>query len=259
MVRIAIVLNEELWAQEAIESGMMGKKPYETICRVAKYYFHQNYSRKEVRKLLDSFVLKCNPSASLPKWSDTLDYAVSAASKRKLLIADNITITKPEIEKIKALPGAQMQRLAFTLLCLAKYWMLANPNGDWWVNNDDSEVMKLANINTSIKRQCLLYHDLKDKNMIQFSKKIDNTNVRVLFSEKGETALAVSDFRNLGNQYQLYLGDPKFIVCESCGIVVRSKNRSAAGIVTAGRRQKYCDQCAGRHNIYTDGLFSNAG
>ena len=252
MITIAIVLNEELWAERAIESGDMGKKPYETICRVAKYYFHQNHSKKEVRGLLDSFLLKCNPSVSLTKWSDTLDYAVSVAAKRKLLVADSITITEPEIERIRGLSGAQLQRLAFTLLCLAKYWKLANPNSDWWVNNDDSEVMKLANINTSIKRQCLLYHDLKNQNMIQFSKKIDNTNVRVLFSQSGKAALEITDFRNLGNQYQLYLGDPKFIKCESCGLVIRSKNTSPDGIVMVGRKQKYCDQCAGKRILYTD-------
>lgn len=258
MIAIAIILNEEIWAKEAIENGVLGKKPYETICTVAKYYFHQNHTKKEVRGLLDSFLLKCNPSASLPKWSNTLDYAVSAASKRKLLIADSITITEPEIERIKSLSGAQLQRLAFTLLCLAKYWMLANPNGDWWVNNDDREIMQLANINTSIKRQCLLYHDLRDQDMIGFSRKVDNTNVRVLFSRKGATALEIRDFRNLGNQYQLYLGDPKFIRCVNCGLVVRSKNMSPDGITMAGRKQKYCDQCAGKRIIYTGNLSCNA-
>lgn len=234
---MTIVLNEHEWANEMIKSHSLGDKPYETFCRVAKYYLDKDYSKKEVRRLLDTFLIQCEPTASLPKWSDVLDYAVARASKYEAVMIDSIEITKPEMELIDRLESTQIRRLAFTLLCLSKYWNVVNPNGDNWVNSKDCEIMRMANINTSIKRQSLMYHQLKELGMIQFSKKVDNTNVKVTFAKPGETILKITDFRNLGYQYLKLHGEPYF-ECQNCGLTVKKKNKGA------GRPQKYCDSCA---------------
>ena len=237
-----IVLNENDWAAEMIQSRSLGKKPYETLCRVAKYYADkQGHSRKEVRKMMDDFLVMCDPSASIPKWSNTIDYAVSRAFKYKAIEIDKIDITIPEMKKIESLDGRQVQRLAFTLLCLSKYWDCVNPLGDHWVNSKDSDIMRMANVNTSIKRQSLLYHNLKEVGMIQFSKKVDNTNVRVLFQEDGDIAMSITDLRNLGYQYLMYHGEP-FFKCENCGITTKRKN-------SFGRMPKYCPECANKIRI----------
>lgn len=233
---MSIVLNEHEWAQEKIASRSLGTKPFETLSRVAKYYIDKNYSKKETRDILDTFLLQCDPTVSLPKWSETLDYAVLRALKCNAVKIDGVEITKPEIERIDSLEGIQVRRLAFTLLCLAKYWDIANPQGDHWVNSKDSDIMRMANINTSIKRQSLMYHTLNEAGMIQFSKKVDNTNVRVRFITQGDVALTITDFRNLGYQYLRYHGEP-YLECQNCGITVKSKN-------TIGRKQKYCKECA---------------
>lgn len=233
---MTIVLNEHEWARDMIESRSLGAKPFETLSRVAKYYIDKDYSKKEVRGMLDTFLLQCEPTASLPKWSETLDYAVARALKYDAIKIDGIEITKPEMERIDALEGKQIRRLAFTLLCLAKYWDVVNPQGDHWVNSKDSEIMRMANINTSIKRQSLMYFNLNEAGMVQFSKKVDNTNVRVCFITPGETAMVVTDFRNLGYQYLKYHGEPYF-ECQNCGITVKSESAT-------GRKQKYCKECA---------------
>ncbi len=237
-----IVLNENDWAAEMIQSQSLGRKPYETLCRVAKYYADRmGYSRKEVRRMMDTFLIQCDPNASIPKWSNTIDYAVSKAFKYKAIEIDKIDISDREMEKIMSLDGRQLQRLAFTLLCLSKYWDYVNPNGGHWVNSKDSDIMRMANINTSIKRQSLLYHTLKELGLIQFSKKVDNTNVRVLFQEDGDAVVSITDMRNLGYQYLMYRGEPYF-TCENCGITTKRKNLS-------GRAPKYCPECANRIKI----------
>lgn len=234
-----IVLNENDWAAEMIQARSLGKKPYETLCRVAKYYADKMCrSKREVRKMMDEFLLSCDPTASLPKWSDTIDHAVTRAFKYDAIEMDKIDITVPEIEIIKSLSGRQLQRLAITLLCLSKYWDYVNPHGDHWVNTKDSEIMRMANINTSIKRQCGLYHQLNELGLIQFSKKVNNTNVRVLFQTDGDVALSITDMRNIGNQYLMYNGEP-YYTCENCGITVKRKNNS-------GRHPKYCPECANK-------------
>lgn len=242
---MTIVLNEHEWAKEMIASRSLGKKPFETLSRVAKYYIDKNYPKKEVRKMLDTFLIQCEPNASLPKWSDTIDYALERALKYKAIKIDYIEISKQEMKAIDSLGGKQLRRLAFTLLCLAKYWDIINPQGDHWVNNKDCDIMRIANINTSIKRQSLMYHTLNAAGMIQFSKKVDNTNVRVCFIEDGEVAMRISDFRNLGYQYLKYHGEPYF-ECQNCGITTRYDKPDNKNSLS---KQKYCRSCAAEINI----------
>jgi len=234
---MSIVLNEHEWAEDMIRSRSLGKKPSETLCRVARYYIDKDYSKKDVRKILDAFLLQCDPVASLPKWSNTLDYVLARALKYEAIQIDKIDITDSELEVIDGLEGVQTRRLAFTLLCLAKYWNKVNNNNKYWVNNKDCEIMKLANINTSIKRQSLMYHTLNELGLIEFSRKVDNTNVRVCFVKEGNVELSITDFRNLGYQYLRYRGEPYF-ECQNCGIVTKRDNQ------VRGKRQKYCHDCA---------------
>lgn len=134
----------------------------------------------------------------------------------------------------------QIKRLAFVLLCLSKYWNIVNNQNDYWVNSKDNEIMSFANINTSIRRQCAMYAALKDAGLIQFSKKVDNTNVKVCFAEDGESAMEITDLRNLGYQYLKYHGEPYF-ECTNCGIVTRYKNPANKKSIW---KQKYCESCA---------------
>ena len=239
---MTIVLNEHEWAEEMITNRTLGKKPFETLCRVARYYLDSGLSKRDVRKMLDTFLIQCDPTASLPKWSESLDKALSMACKYPAVAIDSIDISKAEIKTIDAISGKQQRRLAFTLLCLAKYWNAVNPKCDSWVNNKDSDIMRLANINTSIKRQSLMYANLADAGLISFSRKVDNTNVRVCFIEGGETAIKITDFRNLGYQYMMYHGEPYF-VCKNCGITTRYSDP------VKGRKKKYCRECAAQIEI----------
>lgn len=242
---MTIVLNENEWAQEMIASHSLGKKPYETLCRVARFYLDEGYKRGDVRKMLESFLMRCDQNASAALWMDSLDRAVASAVKRRSVAIDYIPVTEPEMARIRGESGAQAQRLAFTLLCLAKYYLALMPDANGWVWLDDRDIMKMANIKTSVRRQSALYRQLRDDGLIQFSKKVDNTNVCVLFMEPGEEAMRISDMRSLGNQYMLRIGKPRYYICENCGEVSFSgQNAGKSAADRRGRSKKYCAECA---------------
>lgn len=232
-----IVLNEYEWAENMINSHELGKKPIETLGRVAKYYYANKYSKKDVRQLLDKFLTQCDPSISLVHWSDTLDWVAKGVDKYPLICIDGVSVSHGELEKIETLGGKQLKRLAFTLLCTAKYWDAVSESNNHWVNSTDREIMQMANINTSIRRQSLMFGELKNGGFIRFSKKIDNLNVQVTFMEEGDEAVYIRDFRNIGYQYLRYCGEPYF-ECANCGITTKIQEPSR------GRRQKYCPSCA---------------
>ena len=234
---MSIVLNEYEWAERMVNNHDLGKKPIETLNRVAKYYYENQYSKKDIRKLLDTFMTQCDPSVSLVRWSDTLDRVAKSVGKFPLIRLDGVSVSKNELAKIEMLKGKQLRRLAFTILCTAKYWNAVSESNNNWVNSSDKEIMQMANINTSVKRQSAMFGELREAGFIRFSKKIDNLNVQVLFAEEGETAIHIQDFRNLGYQYLKYYGEPYFD-CVNCGLTIKAQEPAR------GRRQKYCSNCA---------------
>ncbi len=229
-----------MWVEDMIRDKSLGTNPFETFTRLARYYLGSGKDKRDVRRMMDEYLVRCDPTASLPKWSGMLDKALNYAQKRDAILIDKITVTKPEMQQISLIQGVQTRRLAFTLLCLAKYWMAVYHRYDGWVCNKDSEIMSLANINTSIKRQSAMYHVLNEMGLIEFSRSVDNTSVRVKFMADGETALEIHDLRNIGYQYLRYLGEPYF-ECQNCGIVTRESNPARD---RRGRKQKYCKSCA---------------
>lgn len=248
---MAIVLNEYEWAERMIAYRKLGTKPGETLTRVAKYYFERKYSKREVRKLLDEFLMQCDPDASLVAWSDALDRITKTAAKYPPVQIDHISITAGELEWVSQLESKQLRRLAFTLLCVSKYWNIVSPNNNNWVNTEDKEIFKMANVTVTGKKQDLMYGELIRNGFIRQSKKIDNLNVQVLPPDTdNETVMHIKDFRNLGYQYLMHYGGPYF-ECERCGITVREKEYSANRSLqlrcrskVAGRKHKYCPSCA---------------
>ena len=113
---MGIVLNEYEWAEKMISIHELGKKPTETLNRIAKYYLENKYSKQEVRRMLDTFLIQCDPNASLVHWSNTLDRIVRNSSKFPLIQLDGVNITYQELERIESLQGKQIRRLEFSML-----------------------------------------------------------------------------------------------------------------------------------------------
>lgn len=233
-----IILKERDWAEEAIRQKQPGKKPFETYRRVARYYIDSGYDKVESRAKLERFFEDCTGSSPV-RFSDYLDNVMKVAMKHEAVNIDCVPVTKKEIELINSLKGKQLKRLAFTLLCLAKYWDAVNPENDGWVHDANNDIMSMANIKTSSKRQGALFHSLFDDGLIKFSRKVTNTDVKVLYESEcnDDVAIEITDFRNLGYQYLMYCGEP-FFECECCGIVSKYDNPKV------GRKQKYCKSCA---------------
>lgn len=230
-----IILNEKDWARKAIDAHSLGTKPYDTIVRVAKYYKAEGYRNGELRRRVEDFMIRSDPSLSLVKWDGAISSAISAAEKYPIICIHGVSITDTEMDKISRLQSVLQRRLMFTLLCLAKYGNAVNPKNGWWVNIPQKDIFSLANIQLTTKRQSLMINDLWQTGMIGYSCLVDNINLQVKIVDDGEPVLFVDDFRNLGNQYMRYMG-AEFIECEGCGLVIRQQSRKS--------HQKYCRECA---------------
>lgn len=234
---MTIVLDEYAWAQNALRTCSLGKKPAETLTRLAKYYKANGCKKSEVPTLLFQFILTCDPSTSLKRVSSLIDLAVSRAWKYPIIRIDELVISQVEMDAVDSIDGVTLRRLAFTLLCLAKYHDAVNGDSSHWVNDRDTDIMRMANVHKSIKEQSEMFAKLRELGLIRFSNKVDSLSVQILFIKDGEPAMEITDFRNVGYQYMLYHGG-SFYRCENCGLVVRLKTPSNA------RQPKYCQDCA---------------
>ena len=236
---ISIILNEYEWAKDALEEPDLRKHPVETLKLIARYYLDKGYDRKNVRDLLEQYILECDAGASIVLWDNAIESAIRQAAKRPAVMIDKIVLTKPEMECIENIKGRQAKRLAFTLLCLAKYWDCCRDDNNHWVTNKNADIMAMANISASLKRQGALYRQLEEEGLLHFPVRVDAISIQVLFMKKGNPEVEVKDFRNLGYQYLKYKGGA-FFECEECGITTKIKNPESK------RPQKYCASCAAK-------------
>ena len=221
------------------EKNLNVSKAYLFLRIYARYLYHENGLRKTgIIRALDAFMQENYPNYNGVDWMPRIEKYANHADKYPLCKCDGIWITKKELETIEGIGNKVLERLAFTLLCLAKFGIFRNPDTDGWISYSNGEIFSLACINTSAFEKDMKIHALHELGLIEFAKKVDNLGIHVCFmDEKSENALFVSDFRRLGYEWKLYKGE-KYIRCADCGILTLNTN---------GRR-KYCKDCAENQN-----------
>lgn len=228
-----IILNEKKYIKDILSGDRVVDNMYYTLGLLARYYYQQDKENNKPAKLYDKLVefLKSKNESEFD-WQHNLDKLIK---KRDVPLVDVefVPITKIELVIIKEIKNRRLEKLAFTLLCIAKLNNTIQPNNNNWVNRDVKEIFKLANVRDGVIKQYLSIADLKDLGLLKYSKKIDNINLCVTFiDDESEVELKIDDFRDLGFQYLAYLGEG-FIKCECCKKVTPIK----------GKNQKYCDEC----------------
>lgn len=234
-----IILNEKEYAEQCIKNKTLGEKPYLTLSILAKYYYNCfGYRKKKIVELLTSFMSSYYPRYSYNRadWDSTIEKIAANAGKRTLYEIDGVWITKAELETIEAIENKVLERLAFTLLCLAKLGNLKNPTNNNWVNMDAKDIFAMARISCSVVDRYKRLSQLYQLGLLEFPKKNDNLSCRVKYvTDDSDKVFLVSDFRELSYEYLKYKGG-RFVRCCECGILVRNNK---AGTV------RYCSECAG--------------
>ena len=238
-----VILNEKQYAQKCIADNDIGEKPYRTLSILAKYYYFScGYKNKQIRDLLTDFLKRnyIEYSGKQDFWDEQIEKIVSKVNKQILYEISGVKITKSEMQRIQSLNNRLLEKLLFTMLCVAKYYNLKNKKNNGWVNLPDKDVIELANCKYVRKRAIsklnLCINQLFVAGLLDLPLRCDNLNYRVTFISEDsddEEELFVSDFRNLGYEYLLYCGE-NYIRCAECGILTHG---------TDNGDKKYCSKC----------------
>lgn len=242
------VMNEKKFAEELLNGDGYGNNSSYTTTVMAKYFKSKGQSNKEIRASLNKLIDERLPHKSpygARIWEDIkkkwVDRALSIAGRYPLYEFDKITITKPEMEFVNAVHSDKfkdyrIRRLAFTLLCFAKF-EAARGKKDGWVNSDTKDIFAAADLKgmTSLK-QNLLIHELHKAGYIDIGLAIKtpgNAGLRITYIKDGEPELVVDNLNEVGKIFRQYNGE-RIIRCGRCGKLV----------CATGRRMKYCTNCA---------------
>lgn len=228
-------MNERRRAEDVLSSVRETTNPIHNVYLLSRYYYAQGMRQKEVLEKIEDY-LRQFPFLVLPKWQRTVDKIVAKAKGKGLIEIEYVGITEKEFAEIAKLRKESLKKLAFTLLCIAKYFNTIRPENNSWVNTPDKDVFRMADIRTlDCKRQQQLIRELYLLGLIGYSKVVDNVNLQVLFVDaETEPVLHIYQFDDLGYQYLEYVGDPSIVHCKCCGKLIKKTSC----------RKDYCDECA---------------
>lgn len=228
-------MNERRRAEDILSSVQETTNPIHNVYLLSRYYYAQGMRQKEVLEKIEDY-LRRFPFLVLPKWQQTVDKIVAKAKGKGLIEIEYVGITEKELAEIAKLRKESLKKLAFTLLCIAKYFNTIRPENSSWVNTPDKDVFRMADIRTlDSKRQQKLIRELHLLGLVGYSKVVDNVNLRVLFVDtETEPVLRIYQFDDLGYQYLECIGDPSIVHCKCCGKLIKKTSC----------RKDYCDECA---------------
>ena len=231
-----LILNESELIKKIIEENYIDiQTPIKTLNILSKYYFRNNMKKEQVRLAIEDYASKHIKGYNVVSWENRIKKIVSYGNRNKDKINDisQINITGKEIEIIKSIEDKNLQMFAFGLLVYAKIYNILNKNDVYWVNAADKEIFKDCNLKVTIKQQLSMFYELVQLNLIEVSKKVNCTNVKVLYAcEDDDIVITVKDFNNIGYEYLRYIGD-KIKNCEVCGCLIKITSNCI----------KYCKPC----------------
>lgn len=227
-----IIMNERKRAEEYLESGEV-TNIVQCVYILARYFKETAITDDEIYELIDNFLTKSVIGYRSDNWKSTIEFQIKKTKNHKLIEIDSISITQKEIDAINALHNRRLERTAFSLLVVAKYYNCINLNNNNWTNKDMKDIFSLANVNVVKEKQCSILNAIKEKNLITLSAKVDSLNMNVQFVDDGDTIYEVKDIEDLGLQYDFYIKkDTTFKKCKRCGKIIKKT------------KKQYCKNCA---------------
>lgn len=238
MVTKLIILNELEYAEQCLKDGVINDKPYSVLAILAKYYYHHlGYRKKKIIEEMTEFFSNAYPRYHSNKaaWDASIEKLASNAGKYTLYEIEGVWITENELNTIAEIHNKVLERLVFTMLCLAKLALRKNENSNGWINDDTKTIFSLARVSGSVTDRYIRLNNLYQLGLIELPKRNDVLSYRITFiDDDSKNVLFIHDFRELGYEYLKYKGQ-NIIRCAECGILVRGNK--------AGTK-RYCSSCA---------------
>lgn len=237
-----VILKETEILNNALENGVIEKKPTNTLRILAKHYLKQNENVDETILLLNDFMINNYNSYKPSKWKDIIEQMVKSIKKADnldLIDIDSVSIYKSEWECIIALNDRVLEKLAFILLVYQKVNELKNSDSKGWINNNLSDIFREGDIGYTGIDQRLLLNKLYKLQYIKQKNTVDSTSLQINYRElnkENDIKLIIDDLDYAITYYYEKRDNLKYISCQKCNKRVAIKNKKDTS-------RKYCNSC----------------
>lgn len=241
-----IVMNERKYLENIRKCGNFGKDIGYVISLLAILYRNEGYCIKEIKEKLWCDLKTYNPLISVNQCKYYISKGLKNAGKREFVEINEIPVTKREMDVIMNITsdnGApetkNLRRLAFTLLCFAKFGVAKEKDCNSWVNYSLRRIYSAAKLtNSSEKKNNFRLHELRDKGLLHLIPCRDGVRIKVNFvdeNQESDIIIRVKDINYTGDYFFQYCGK-KYVECKHCGKPIPKTNKN--------RNLLYCRECA---------------
>ena len=224
-----LIMNEKKYIEYVIENkkvqeGISDKYLIKMLIR----YLRNTYTKKDliehIHNLCKAFEIKYYEEY---EFYNKIKKYIKEEERNPIKLRDieYIPLLQEELDIIKQCEKDREKKFLFVCYIMARF------NNSDWINIDDKDLFKMANISLSCKDRQLFIHDMIQKGYISQARKNTNNSLKIK-RLNGEETVKVIDFNNMGNFILAYL-KPNYIQCEKCGKLVKINSN----------RQKYCTVC----------------
>lgn len=234
------IMNEKTRAERILNGDKTGIS-LSDVTILAKYYKSIGYKTQPLKAEIERFIADNFPNISVKAKKKIVESALDASRKYPLYEINQITITKAEMARIKNLTSTvvknpRLHKLAFTLLCLAKYSALRGGK-DGWVNAKWVDIFAAANLRgLSTERKKIIISALIANNYIYVPLLSDKSCYKLIATQDEPNSapeVCVDNVNEAGLIFEEYNGK-RFTKCQMCGCRVA---------ITNGRAH-YCKPCS---------------
>lgn len=233
-----LIMNEKKYIEDIIKNKNVPKGISDKyLIKMLIRYYRDSYDKKNLIEQIHSLCkeIKIDYYEEYKFYNKIKKY-VKEEEKYPLNLREieYIPLLQEELDIINSLKKDREKKFLFVCYIMARF------NNSDWINIDDKELFKMANISlTCNDRQLFIYNMIQNEYISQAKKNTNNSiNIKRL---NGEEVIKVTDFNNMGNFLLSYL-KPNYAQCTKCGKLIKIDKKIK-------KPRKYCLKCADEINI----------
>lgn len=239
-----IILNEKELAEKIISEGNVYINIPFTANLLCRYLYHEKGMRKvKICEEVNNFLMDSEEEYDKDYWDSLIEKYSTKAKKYPLVNIGNIKIYQSDMRVLSTLKLDE-SKVFFTCIILARYYEDAFQKDEGWVNTDPDDLYELSNLSGGKKKIYSVLFSLKEKQLITYSKKVNNTNFKIEYEPVNFNIVSeVTDIEDLGFQYERILNDKLIYRCKCCNRLTKLKVPRKRGAKQNIRKKQYCEKC----------------
>ncbi len=221
--KMTFLFNERAAIENMIKMHLVdADNIFGTVKDLARYnYFVHQMGKEDNYKSILKYLQNYGQNINEESVYQLIDDCIQRAKKYQFRQAEEICITKSELEFIKGLNDIKKEKIAFVLLASAKYYDTTRGTNYCVAYMKNSDICKLARVTIPVADRNIFMQFAYDCNVLSRHSRAASTEKKVLFVSQDDNdevvlRLKENDFKDLAYTYLAYKTPHKFRRCIVC-------------------------------------------